>query len=238
MLSNYYITSVRGTPCAIVRKVDVILDFITHLGVVAVIATIFAESGLFVGFFLPGDSLLFTAGFLVQQDIFKINIHLFVLLLFLAAVAGDSVGYAFGKKVGRKLFERENTRFFRKENLKRAEAFYEKHGAKTIVIARFVPIVRTFAPIVAGSSSMVYRKFLAYNIIGGALWTAFFTYLGFFAGEFLNKAGIDVEIAALIIIAISLAPLAYHLLSERDRRLKLIDGTKREFAILFGRRKR
>ena len=104
MLSNYYITSVRGTPCAIVRKVDVILDFITHLGVVAVIATIFAESGLFVGFFLPGDSLLFTAGFLVQQDIFKINIHLFVLLLFLAAVAGDSVGYAFGKKVGRKLF--------------------------------------------------------------------------------------------------------------------------------------
>ena len=228
----------RLFPCDIVKNVEALLEFITHLGIFAVIATIFAESGLFVGFFLPGDSLLFTAGFLVQQDIFKIDIHLFVLFLFLAAVAGDSVGYAFGKKVGRKLFERENTRFFRKENLTRAEAFYEKHGAKTIVIARFVPIVRTFAPIVAGSSSMSYRKFLAYNLIGGALWTASFTYLGFFAGDFLRKAGINVELAALIIIALSLAPLAYHALSEKDRRLKLIDGTKREIAILFGRRKR
>lgn len=217
---------------------EAILEFITHLGWIAVIATIFAESGLLIGFFLPGDSLLFTAGFLVQQDIFKINIHLFVLLLFLAAVGGDSVGYAFGKKVGRKLFQRENTRFFRKENLERAEAFYEKHGAKTIVIARFVPIVRTFAPIVAGSSRMPYRTFLAFNIIGGALWTVSFTYIGYFAGKFLIDQGVNVEVVALVIIALSIAPVLYHLLSEKDRRLKLIEGTKREIAIILGKRKR
>jgi membrane-associated protein len=218
--------------------VEAILEFITHLGILAVIATIFAESGLLIGFFLPGDSLLFTAGFLVQQNIFQINIHLFVVLLFTAAVLGDSVGYTFGKRVGRKLFERENTRFFRKENLERAEAFYEKHGAKTIVIARFVPIVRTFAPIVAGSSKMSYQRFITYNVIGGALWTASFTYLGYFAGKLLIEAGVNVEAAALAIIAISIAPIVYHALSEKDRRLKLIDGTKHEIAILFGKKKR
>ncbi|HEY0964968.1 MAG TPA: VTT domain-containing protein [Candidatus Saccharimonadales bacterium] len=217
---------------------EAILEFITHLGWLAVVVTIFAESGLLIGFFLPGDSLLFTAGFLVQQDILPINIHLFVFLLFIAAVLGDSVGYAFGQKVGRKLFERENTRFFRKENLERAEAFYEKHGAKTVVIARFVPIVRTFAPIVAGSSKMPYRTFLAFNIIGGALWTVSFTYLGYFAGKFLIERHVNVEAAALIIIAISVAPIVIHLVSEKDRRLKLIDGTKREIAILLGKQKR
>lgn len=217
---------------------EAILEFITHLGILAVITTIFAESGLLIGFFLPGDSLLFTAGFLVQQDIFKINIHLFVVLLFIAAVLGDSVGYTFGKKVGRRLFERENTRFFRKENLERAEAFYEKHGAKTIVIARFVPIVRTFAPIVAGSSKMPYQKFITYNVIGAALWTASFTYLGYFAGKLLIDAGVNVEAAALAIIAISVAPILYHALSEKDRRLQLVDGTKREIAILLGKKKR
>lgn len=217
---------------------EAILEFITHLGWLAVIVTIFAESGLLIGFFLPGDSLLFTAGFLVHQDIFHINLHVFVLLLFLAAVFGDSVGYAFGKKVGRKLFERENTRFFRKENLVRAEEFYERHGAKTIVIARFVPIVRTFAPIVAGASKMPYRTFLSFNIIGGALWTASFTYLGYFAGKLLIGAGVNVELVALTIVALSVAPIVYHALSDRDRRLKLIEGTKREIAIVLGKRKR
>lgn len=217
---------------------EAILEFITHLGWLAVIATIFAESGLLIGFFLPGDSLLFTAGFLVHQDIFQINLHVFVVLLFAAAVLGDSVGYAFGKKVGRKLFERENTRFFRKENLVRAEEFYERHGAKTIVIARFVPIVRTFAPIVAGASRMPYRTFLSFNLIGGALWTASFTYLGYFAGKLLIDAGVNVELVALVIIALSIAPIVYHALLDKDRRLKLIEGTKREIAIVLGKRKR
>lgn len=217
---------------------EAILEFITHLGWIAVIVTIFAESGLLIGFFLPGDSLLFTAGFLVQQDIFKINIHLFALLLFLAAVLGDNVGYTFGKRVGRKLFERENTRFFRKENLERAEEFYKKHGAKTIVIARFVPIVRTFAPIVAGASQMRYKSFVGYNILGAGLWAVGFTYLGYYAGKVLIDMGINVEIAAILIIAISTAPIAWHLLANRERRGALIKGTKRELAIVFGKKKR
>lgn len=212
-----------------------LMEFITHLGWIAVVLTIFAESGLLIGFFLPGDSLLFTAGFLVQQGIFPINIHLFVLILFIAAVSGDSVGYAFGKKVGRKLFERENTKFFRKENLERAEGFYKKHGSKTIVIARFVPVVRTFAPIVAGASDMHYRTFLAYNVIGGALWTAGFTYLGYYAGKLLIEAGINVEVAALLIIFISVAPLVIHAISNKDRRASLIEGTKREIKILLSK---
>src|SRR5690349_10394843 len=117
-----------------------LIEFITGLGWLAVLAVIYAESGLLIGFFLPGDSLLFTAGFLAHEGIFAINIHAFVALLFVAAVAGDSTGYAFGSRVGRKLFERENSRFFRTENLERAERFYKKHGAKTIVLARFIPV--------------------------------------------------------------------------------------------------
>lgn len=204
----------------------------------AVIATIFAESGLLIGFFLPGDSLLFMAGFLVQNGTFNINIHLFIVLLFIAAVLGDNVGYTFGKKVGRKLFDRENTRFFRKENLQRAEAFYEKHGSKTIVIARFVPIVRTFAPIVAGSSKMPYRTFLIYNVIGAALWTTSFTYIGYFVGKILIEAHVNVELIALAIIGLSIAPFIIHILAEKDRRTQLIEGTKREIAILLGKKKR
>ena len=123
---------------------------ITLVSVPGIAAIIFAESGLLIGFFLPGDSLLFTAGFLVQADIIKFNIHAMVIILFLAAVLGDNVGYTFGRKFGRKLFERKNSVLFHSDNLKRAEAFYEKHGPKTIVIARFVPVVRTFAPIAAG----------------------------------------------------------------------------------------
>jgi membrane-associated protein len=215
-----------------------LLTFITGLGWLAVLAVIYAESGLLIGFFLPGDSLLFTAGFLVHQNIFTINIHLFVFLLFVAAVLGDSTGYAFGSRLGRKLFERENSRFFRKENLVRAENFYKKHGAKTIVLARFIPVIRTFAPIVAGMSSMRYRTFLAYNVIGAFIWTAGFTYLGFFAGKILNDLGINIELAVILIIFISTLPLVLHPLMNARRRRLLIEGTKREIQIVFGQRKR
>jgi putative membrane protein len=150
---------------------EALTEYIIHLGIVAVIAVIFAESGLLVGFFLPGDSLLFMSGFLTQQGIFKINIHLFALLLFIAAVAGDNVGYSFGKRVGRKLFERPNSRLFKQQYLVQAEQFFEKHGSKAIVLARFVPVVRTFTPIIAGVSTMHYRTFFVYNLIGGFLWT-------------------------------------------------------------------
>lgn len=215
-----------------------LITFITGLGWLAVLAVIYAESGLLIGFFLPGDSLLFTAGFLVHQHIFAINIHLFVLLLFIAAVLGDSTGYAFGSRLGHKLFERENSRFFRKENLVRAENFYKKHGAKTIVLARFIPVIRTFAPIVAGMSSMRYRTFLIYNIVGAFIWTAGFTYLGYFAGKLLNDLGINIELAVILIIFISTLPLVIHPLMNKRRRALLIEGTKREIQIVFGKRKR
>ena len=150
------------------------IHLITSFGVIAILLVVFAESGLLIGFVLPGDSLLFTSGYMVQQNILHIDIHIFALLIFIAAVLGDSVGYSFGHKVGRKLFEKENSRFFKKKYLEQTEKFYDKHGSVTIVLARFVPIVRTFAPIVAGASKMHYKTFLAFNIVGGFLWSSLF----------------------------------------------------------------
>ena len=200
---------------------EALLDFITHFGPFAVAGVVFAETGLMVGFFLPGDSLLFTAGFLVQQQIFAINIHVFVAMLFVASVVGNSTGYMFGHKVGRRLFKREDSRFFRQEYLQKAEEFYEKHGSKTIILAMFVPIVRTFTPIVAGISKMSYQKFLLFNVIGAAIWTGGFTYLGYFAGSYIRAAGINIEAAALIIIALSLLPGVIHVLKEPERRARI-----------------
>lgn len=213
-------------------------DFITHLGIFAVLAVVFAESGLLIGFFLPGDSLLFMSGFLVQQGTFHINIHAFVALLFIAAVLGDSVGYSFGHKVGRKLFERPNSRIFKKKYLLQAEAFFEKHGAKAIVLARFVPIVRTFTPIIAGISKMHYRTFLTFNLIGGALWTAIFTYAGFFIGKKLQEMGINIEIIAIIIVLISVAPIVGHMLSSKTKRRAIREGTKRQIIVLLEKTRR
>ncbi len=174
---------------------EAFINFITGFGVLAILFVIFAETGLLVGFIFPGDSLLFTAGFLVQQGVLPINIHSFVVLLFVAAVLGESTGYIFGRKVGRKLFERENSRFFKKDYLIRSELFYQKHGAITIVLACFIPFVRTFVPIVAGISHMDYRKFIPFNLLGAALWTGSFTYLGYYAGAVLRSWGINVEVA-------------------------------------------
>lgn len=213
-------------------------ELIKWAGPIGVAAIVFAESGLLIGFFLPGDSLLFTAGFLVQIGVMPINIHLLVLILFLAAVLGDNVGYTFGRRVGRKLFDRENSRVFRKDHLIKAEAFYEKYGSKTIIMARFVPVVRTFAPIVAGTANMHYKTFVSYNIIGGLLWAAGLTYLGYFLGDvFTNRLGLDIDQVILpavaIIILISVMPPAYHILKDKDQRKALWDGTKRQFAVLF-----
>lgn len=222
------------------KAMEAILHLITGLGVLAVLFVIYAESGLLIGFLFPGDSLLFTAGFLVQQGIGsfgQISIHLFAFLLFLAALFGQQTGYFFGKKVGRKLFDRPNSRFFRKENLVRTEQFYEKHGPIAIILACFVPIVRTFVPIVAGVSKMTYRQFLPYNIIGAFTWTYLFTYLGYYAGKVLHDMGINVEIAALIIIFLSISPMLYHALKSKEKRSNLWAGTKRELSIVFGKKK-
>ena len=218
-----------------------LLNTITGLGIFAVLLVIFAESGLLIGFFLPGDSLLFTAGFLVQQDIGsfgKINIFIFVLLLAIAAIVGDSTGYAFGRKVGRKLFERENSRFFKKKHLEEAERFFEKHGAISIVLARFVPIVRTFTPVVAGAGKMHYKTFVSYNVIGGVLWTTAFTLLGYFAGDILKKMNINIELAAIIIVLISIMPIIIPILKDKKRRNHIINSVKYQFRVILRKDKK
>ncbi|MEO5499596.1 MAG: VTT domain-containing protein [Candidatus Saccharimonadales bacterium] len=191
---------------------------ISLVGIAGIAGIIFAESGLLIGFFLPGDSLLFTAGFLVQQDILNFNIHFLVLILFVAAALGDSVGYAFGQRVGRKLFHRKESLVFHKENLRRAEDFYEHYGAKAIVIARFVPVVRTFAPIIAGISNMRYKTFLVYNLIGAFLWAVGLTYLGYFAGGVIEQYGINIEYVIFGIIFLSVLPPVIHILREPKNR--------------------
>ncbi len=216
---------------------EAFIHLITGLGVLAILFVVYAESGLLIGFVFPGDSLLFTAGYMVQQNILHLgslpfNIHIFVAMLFVAAVLGDSTGYAFGHRVGRKLFDRPNSKFFKKKYLVQAENFYEKHGALTIVLARFVPIIRTFAPIVAGTSKMHYRTFLLFNLIGAALWTASFTYLGYFAGAALTKAGINIEVAAIIIILLSISPMIIHALKQKETRALI----RSQFGKIFKRK--
>lgn len=213
-------------------------ELIKWAGVFGVAAIVFAESGLLIGFFLPGDSLLFTAGFLVQIGVVDFNIHLLVAILFVAAVLGDSVGYTFGRRVGRKVFNQPNSRLFKQEHLVKAEAFYEKYGGKTIIMARFIPVVRTFAPVVAGTARMDYKTFLSYNVIGGLLWAAGITYLGYFLGDiFTNRLGLDIDQVILpavaIIILISISPPIYHILKDKKQRKILWDGTKRQVSVLF-----
>ena len=216
------------------------IKLILQAGVPILLAVVYAESGLLIGFLFPGDSLLFTAGAFARNGmpIPLDNIHLLVGLVALAAILGDSTGYAFGHKVGRNLFERKNARFFRKSHLIEAEKFYEKHGAKAIILARFVPVVRTFAPIVAGISKMHYRTFVLYNIIGGVAWSGIFIYLGYFVGEALNKAGVNIEITAIIIVLLSVSPMIWHVLKDGTRRQALWEGTKRKIAVLLNRRKK
>lgn len=222
-----------------------IVDLIIGLGIFAIAFVIFAESGLLIGFFLPGDSLLFTAGVLYQTGILPGNIplpiYLFVVLLFVAAVLGDSVGYWFGRKTGPRIFRKPDARLFKQSYIQRAQAFYELHGGKTIILARFIPIVRTFAPVVAGIGKMEYRKFISYNIIGGFLWTFGITYLGYFTGAAFEAAGLDIDQVVLpiiiLIIFISILPPVIHVLKNKATRTALWDGTKAQFRVLFRRKK-
>ena len=172
-------------------------------GLLMVCAIVFAETGLLVGFFLPGDSLLFTAGFLAAGG--HINIALLLVCTTFAAIAGDQVGYLIGYKTGEKIFQRPDSRFFKREYVLRTQAFYEKHGAKTIVLARFVPIVRTFAPVVAGVAMMEYRRFVTYNIVGGLGWVWGLSLLGYMLGNIIPREYL--EPAVLVIVFLSILPL-------------------------------
>lgn len=189
------------------------------VGLLGLFLIVFAESGLLIGFFLPGDSLLFTAGFLASQGYF--NIMVLILGCLLAAVAGDSVGYAFGKKLGPKIFTREDSLFFHKDHLMRARAFYERHGGMTIILARFLPVIRTFAPILAGVGEMRYPIFLSYNVIGGALWAVGLPLIGFFLGNTVPNIDRYLVPIILLIISISLIPPAIHFFRNREDRERM-----------------
>lgn len=188
-------------------------QLIQAFGTLGLFAIVFAESGLLFGFFLPGDSLLFTAGLLASQG--RLNFPVILVGCFAAAVAGDQVGYVFGRRAGPALFRRPESRLFKREHLERAQAYFEDHGSKTIVLARFVPIVRTFAPIVAGAGRMHYRTFVTFNVLGGFLWAVGVTTLGYLLGE--TVPDIDKYLLPVIaaIIAVSLAPIAVELLRKR-----------------------
>jgi membrane-associated protein len=177
------------------------------VGYIGIFAIIFAESGLLIGFFLPGDSLLITAGVLASHGTFDLAV--LCVLCFVAAVTGDAVGYTFGARVGRRLYERPESRFFKKSHLIAAEGFYERHGGKTIVIARFLPFVRTFAPIVAGAARMTYPRFAIYNVTGGFLWAVLLPVAGFALGEAMGEQ-LDRYLLLILaaIVAASVLPTA------------------------------
>lgn len=202
---------------------------ISAVGLIGVVVIIFAESS-FV-FFLPGDSLLFTAGLFASQG--KLNIVALSILCFLAAIVGNSIGYLIGKKIGLKLFNKKKSLFFSKENLKTTTDFYKAHGKKTIILARFIPVVRTFAPIVAGVSRMNYKTFVTYNIIGGFLWTIGLTLGGFILGNTIPDVDKYLLPIIVAIIIISILPGVYHVLKEESSRVKLFALAKRILKIHF-----
>ena len=187
---------------------------ISTFGTIGLLLIVFAESGLLIGFFLPGDSLLFTAGLLSSQGKLP-HIALLVLGCVLAAVAGDQTGYVFGRRVGPALFRRPDSRLFKQANVEKAQAYFEEHGSKTIVLARFVPIVRTFAPIVAGVSHMPYRTFVAFNVVGGVLWAAGVTTLGYLLGSTVPSIDKYLLPAVAVIVVVSLIPVALEIRKAR-----------------------
>ena len=189
---------------------------IATFGLIGLLAMVFAESGLLIGFFLPGDSLLFTAGLLVAGGTLHVPLWLVCLLASAAAVAGDQFGYVFGRRFGPGLFRRPDSRLFRQQNLTRARAFFDRYGARSIILARFVPIVRTFTPIVAGASRMHYRSFLVCNVAGGLLWATGVTILGYFLGQVAFVRS-NIEFILVGIVVLSVLPIGAELLRARHR---------------------
>jgi membrane-associated protein len=191
---------------------------IPAVGTFGVIAIIFLETGLFFGFFFPGDSLLFTAGLLATQGYASFPILLIGTLI--AAIVGDSVGYSFGRKMGPTIFKRENSVFFDRSHIEKAQKFYEKHGKKTIILARFVPIVRTFAPIVAGVGNMKYKVFITYNVIGAFLWTWTMLWLGYGLGRIIPNPDRYVLPIIILIVLVSAAPVVKEIIKQGINKLK------------------
>jgi len=191
-------------------------DLIRWGGYAVLVGIVFTETGLLVGFFLPGDSLLVTAGLVAAAG--GLNIWWVNSLLIVAAIVGDSVGYAIGARLGPRLFTREQSLLFNPRHVERTRRFYERHGAKTIVIARFVPIIRTFAPVVAGVGQMRYRRFLFYNVAGGVGWVTSMTWMGYLLGRAVPNIADYIHIVVIVVIVVSMIPIVVEILRERRRR--------------------
>ena len=191
-------------------------DLIRWGGYAVLVGIVFTETGLLVGFFLPGDSLLVTAGLVAAAG--GLNVWWVNGLLIVAAVVGDSVGYAIGARLGPRLFTRERSLLFNPRHVERTRRFYERHGAKTIVIARFVPIIRTFAPVVAGVGQMRYRRFLVYNVAGGVGWVTSMTWTGYLLGRAIPNIADYIHIVVIVVIVVSVIPIVVEILRERRRR--------------------
>ncbi|MGQ0541400.1 MAG: DedA family protein [Blastocatellia bacterium] len=222
----------------------IIIDWmLLKLGVyvyVGLFLIVFAETGLAIGFFLPGDSLLVVAGLFAAAG--KLNLAVLMITLFIAAVIGDAVGYYSGKKIGPAIFNKPKSKFFNPNHLRKAHEFYEKHGGKTIIIARFVPIVRTFAPIVAGAADMSYRQFLAYNVFGGLFWVSSMLLAGYFLGglveQFMrNVFGIEgflledhIDKVVIIVVLLSILPIIIEFIRARRERKQdaVVEATETE----------
>jgi membrane-associated protein len=208
-----------------------ILDFLKQLvnpesiihygGIYLLLFVVFAETGLFLGFFLPGDSLLFTAGLLCSTHILELHISVLIILIIVAAVAGNMVGYAFGKKVGVLLFKRKSGFFFRQEHLVTANEFYKKHGKKTIILSRFFPIVRTFAPIVAGIVRLDYYRFFIFSLVGAFFWVCILVLAGYFLGEYVPKTKDYLGYIVIFLIVITSIPFIYNSIRKKISKKRL-----------------
>lgn len=193
-------------------------------GILIVSLIVFAESGLLVGFFLPGDTLLFSAGLLASQGLFPIGWLIFFTIL--AAIIGDNVGYSIGRRTGHRIFKKEDSLLFHKDHLLRAEKFYERHGGKTITLARFIPMVRTFAPLVAGVAKMPRERFMFYNILGGIIWGGGVTLLGYWLGAKIPHLDKYIEYVLVGVVLVSLSASFIHIMREPKTRTIIIDKVK------------
>ncbi len=197
-------------------------------GILIVAAIVFAESGLLIGFFLPGDTLLFSAGLLAAQDV--VSLPWLLLFTILAAIIGDNVGYSIGRRTGHRIFKKEDGILFHKAHLVRAEKFYHQHGGKTVTLARFVPVVRTFAPLVAGIGKMPRQRFMFYNIIGAFLWGGGVTLLGYWLGSKIPGLDHYIEYILIGVIVVSLSLSFLHVLREPRARKAMVAGIKSQLS--------
>jgi len=204
---------------------DLVL-LIQTVGYLGIFTIVFLESGLLIGFFFPGDSLLFTAGFLASQG--YLDIRILILECFVAAVLGDSIGYLIGVKLGPKIFTKENSIFFQKKHLDRAQKFYDKHGGKTIVLARFIPVIRAFAPVVAGAGKMNYKKFVFFNLFGAILWAIGVTLAGYYLGSLIPDVDKYLLPIVGLIVIVSALPVLHHVLVDAEIRASIVRKFKRK----------